>query len=132
LNFIGVKTGTLKNSTQLRNDLAEDPELVNLNSRKKLAKSSITTNAYHHGTSGKKVTNTYWHNIIAWGKTDSFTETCVKKGQVVLLKAKIAPHSYDARDGEKHNITKINCSEMVDLAEGLSLSLLKLKTPCFE
>jgi hypothetical protein len=39
----------------------------------------------------------------------------VKKGQKVLIKGKLAPHSYDARDGEKHYITKINCSEMVDL-----------------
>jgi single-strand DNA-binding protein len=115
LNFIGVKTGILKNLTQLRNDLAEDPEVVNLNSRRKLVKFSIATNSYYQDTSGDKFINIYWHTIIAWGKTDSFTETCVKKGQVVPLKAKIAPRSYETKDGEKHNVTEINCSEMVDL-----------------
>jgi single-strand DNA-binding protein len=103
----------LKNSIQLRNDLAEDPEVVNLDSGKKLVKFSIATYTYHHDTSGEKITNTYWHTILIWGKTASFIETYVKKGQVVLLKGKLAPHSYDARDGEKHNITKINCSEVV-------------------
>ena len=69
---------TLKNSVQLRNDLAKNPEVVNLDSGKKLVKFYIATNAYYHGTSGEKVTNTYWHNIVAWGKTDSFIETYIK------------------------------------------------------
>jgi single-strand DNA-binding protein len=90
-NFIGISI--LKNSIQLRNDLAEDPEVVNLDSGEKLVKFSIATNAYDHNTSGEKVTNTYWHNIIAWGKTASFIETYVKKGQEVLLKSKLAPRS---------------------------------------
>ena len=57
---------------------SQDSEVVNLDSRKKLVKFSIAINTYDHDTSGEKVTNTYWHNIIAWGKTDSFIETYIK------------------------------------------------------
>jgi single-strand DNA-binding protein len=69
---------TLKNSVQLMGHLGQDPEVVNLDSGKKLVKFSIATNAYYQDTSGEKVTNTYWHNIVAWGKTDSFIETYIK------------------------------------------------------
>jgi|GEM_PF-2201469 single-strand DNA-binding protein len=62
-NFIGISI--LKNSIQLRNDLAEDPEVVNLDSEKKLVKFSIATNAYYHDTSDDKITNTSWHTIFA-------------------------------------------------------------------
>jgi len=70
---------TLKNSVQLMGHLGQDPEVVNLDSGKKLVKFSIATNEYYHDTSGEKVTNTYWHNIVAWGKTASFIETYVQK-----------------------------------------------------
>jgi single-strand DNA-binding protein len=43
----------------------QDPEVVNLDSGKKLVKFSIATNAYDHNTSGEKITNTYWHTIFA-------------------------------------------------------------------
>jgi single-strand DNA-binding protein len=93
--------------------LGQDPEVVNLDSGKKLVKFSIATNETYYDSSGEKVTNTYWHNIVAWGKTASFIETYFKKGQEVLLRGKLTPRSYETKDGEKRYITEINCSEIV-------------------
>jgi single-strand DNA-binding protein len=104
---------TLKNSVQLMGHLGQDPEVINLDSGKKLVKFSLATNEYYNDNSGEKITNTYWHNIVAWGKTASFIETYVKKGQEVLLKGKLTPRSYETNEGEKRYITEINCSEIV-------------------
>lgn len=103
---------TLKNSVQLMGHLGQDPEVVNLESGKKLVKFSLATNEFYYDSSGEKVTNTYWHNIVAWGKTANFIETYLKKGQEVLLRGKLAPRSYEDKDGEKRYITEINCSEI--------------------
>ena len=108
---------TLKNHVQLMGHLGQDPEVVNLESGKKLVKFSIATNEFYFDNSGEKVTNTYWHNIVAWGKTASFIETYVKKGQEVLLRGKLAPRSYETKDGEKRYITEINCSEIVPTSQ---------------
>ena len=103
---------TLKNSVQLMGNLGQNPEVINLESGKKLVKFSMATNEYYFDNSGQKITNTYWHNIVAWGKTASFIETYVKKGQEVLVKGKLTPRSYETKDGEKRYITEINCSEI--------------------
>lgn len=102
----------LKNSVQLMGHLGQDPEVVNLESKKKLVKFSIATNEYYYDNNGEKITNTFWHNIIAWGKTASFIETYVKKGQEVLLRGKLTPRSYETKNGEKRYITEVNCTEI--------------------
>jgi single-strand DNA-binding protein len=108
---------TLKNHVQLMGHLGQDPEAINLDSGKKLVKFSMATNEFYVDSNGEKITNTYWHNIVAWGKTASFIETYLKKGQEVLLKGKLTPRSYETKTGEKRYITEVNCSEIVPTSQ---------------
>lgn len=104
---------TLKNSVQLMGHLGQDPEVVNLESGKKLVKFSLATNDYYTKKDGEKVTSTDWHNIVAWGKTADIIEKYVVKGQEVLLRGKLSTRSYETKEGEKRYITEINCDEVV-------------------
>ncbi len=104
---------TLKNHVQLMGHLGQDPEVLNLDSGKKLVKFSLATNDVYYDSKGEKVTNTHWHNIVAWGKTASIIETYVKKGQEILLRGKLTSRSYETKEGEKRYITEVNCSEIV-------------------
>ena len=55
---------TLKNKVQLIGNLGKDPEIINLESGKMLAKFSIATNESYKNANGEKVTDTQWHHVV--------------------------------------------------------------------
>ena len=65
---------SLRNKVQFIGNLGNDPEMVNLDSGKKLAKFSLATNETYTNAHGERITNTDWHNIVAWGKTADIIE----------------------------------------------------------
>ena len=73
----------LRNKVQLIGNLGQDPEIVNLDGGKKLAKFSIATSESYKNAEGEKVEDTQWHNIVAWGKTAEIVENYLAKGKQV-------------------------------------------------
>jgi len=103
----------LRNHVQLMGRLGQDPEIINLDSGKKLAKFSLATNENYTNAKGEKVENTHWHNIVAWGKTAEIIENYVSKGQEVLIAGKLTNRSYETKEGEKRYITEVVCNQVV-------------------
>ena len=91
---------TLRNKVQLIGNLGNDPEIINLESGKTLAKFSIATNESYKDANGQKQTNTNWHNIVAWGKTADIIEKYVAKGKEVAIEGKLTSRSYETKEGE--------------------------------
>ncbi|MCH2216776.1 MAG: single-stranded DNA-binding protein, partial [Flavobacteriales bacterium] len=56
---------TLRNKVQLIGNLGNDPEIIALESGRKLAKFSLATNESYKDVNGEKQTKTDWHNIVA-------------------------------------------------------------------
>ncbi len=108
---------TLRNKVQLIGNLGQEPEIINLESGRKLAKFSLATNDHYYNKQGDKVTDTQWHNIIAWGKTADIIEKYVNKGQEVAIQGKLTSRSYDDSEGSKRYITEIVCSELLMLGK---------------
>lgn len=106
---------TLRNKVQLIGNLGKDPEIVNLDGGKKLAKFTIATNETYKNQKGEKVTDTQWHNVVAWGKTAEIVERYLTKGKEVIIEGKLTSRSYDDKDGNKRYITEIVCNELVML-----------------
>ena len=106
---------TLRNKVQLIGHLGQDPEIVNLESGKTLAKFSIATNESYKNAQGEKVENTYWHNVVAWGKTAEIIEKYVTKGKEVAIEGKLTTRSYDDKEGNKRYITEVVCNELLML-----------------
>jgi single-strand DNA-binding protein len=104
---------TLRNHVQLMGRLGQNPEIINLDSGKKLAKFSLATNENYTNAKGEKVENTDWHNIVAWGKTADIIEKYVTKGQEIVISGKLTSRSYETKEGEKRYITEVVCSELV-------------------
>ncbi|WP_340075877.1 single-stranded DNA-binding protein [Leptobacterium sp. I13] len=100
---------TLRNSVQLIGNLGNDPEIINLDSGKKLAKFSIATNESYKNAQGEIVKDTQWHSIIAWGKTASIIEKYLSKGKEVAIEGKLQSRSYEDKEGVKRSVTEINC-----------------------
>ena len=107
----------LKNKVQLIGNLGNDPEIINLESGKTLAKFSIATNESYKNAQGEKVTDTQWHNIVAWGKTAQIVEKFVAKGKEVAIEGKLTTRTWEDKDGMKRYITEVVCSELLMLGK---------------
>ena len=106
---------TLKNKVQLIGNLGKDPEIINLDSGKKLAKFSLATNEYYKDADGQKQTKTDWHNLVAWNKTAEIIENYVTKGKEIAIEGKLTSRSYETKEGEKRYITEVVVSEVLML-----------------
>ncbi|MBD0850304.1 single-stranded DNA-binding protein [Maribacter arenosus] len=107
----------LRNKVQLIGNLGNDPEIVNLDGGNKLAKFSIATNETYKNAKGEKVTDTQWHNVVAWGKTAEIVENYLTKGNEVAVEGKLTHRSYENKEGEKRYITEIRCNELLMLGK---------------
>ncbi|HMC00124.1 MAG TPA: single-stranded DNA-binding protein [Flavobacteriaceae bacterium] len=108
---------SLRNKVQLIGNLGKDPEIINLESGKTLAKFAIATNESYKNANGEKITDTQWHNIIAWGKTATIAEKYLMKGKEVAIEGKLTSRSYETKEGEKRYITEVVCNELLMLGK---------------
>ena len=106
---------TLRNKVQLIGNLGNNPEIITLESGKKVAKFSIATNENYKNAQGEKVTDTQWHNIVAWNKTAEIIEKYLEKGNEVAVEGKLTSRTYETKEGEKRYITEIVCNEILML-----------------
>ncbi|MDV7186727.1 single-stranded DNA-binding protein [Lutibacter sp. TH_r2] len=104
---------TLRNKVQLIGHVGNAPEIINLESGKKLAKFSIATNEKYKNASGELITNTDWHNVVAWNKTAELIEQLFDKGKEVAIEGKLTTRTYDDKDGNKRYITEVVCNEFL-------------------
>ena len=104
---------TLRNKVQLIGNLGNDPEITNFESGKTLAKFAIATNESYKNAQGEKVTDTQWHNIVAWGKTADIIEQYTSKGKEIAVEGKLTSRSYETKEGEKRYVTEIVVSDLV-------------------
>ena len=108
---------TLRNKVQLIGNLGNDPEIINLESGKTLAKFAIATNESYKNAQGEKVTDTQWHNIVAWGATAQIVEKYVTKGKEVAIEGKLTTRTWEDKDGMKRYTTEVVCSELLMLGK---------------
>jgi single-strand DNA-binding protein len=104
---------TLRNKVQLIGNLGSNPEIITLDSGKKLAKFSIATNETYKNAQGEKVTDTQWHNVVVWNKTAEIAEKYLEKGKEVAVEGKLTTRSYDDKDGNKRYVTEIVVNELL-------------------
>ncbi len=98
---------------QLIGHLGMNPEVKNLETGSKLAKFSIATNESYKNAEGERVTETEWHNIIAWNKTAELVEQYLEKGREVALEGKLTTRSWRDEQGNKKYITEVVCNEIL-------------------
>lgn len=103
----------LRNKVQLIGNLGVDPEVKELDGGRKMARWSLATSEIYKNSEGDKVTDTTWHNIVAWGKTAEIAEKLLKKGTEVAIEGKLVNRSYTDKDGNKRFITEVQANELV-------------------
>jgi single-strand DNA-binding protein len=103
----------LKNKVQLIGNLGNAPEIKNTETGKKLARFSIATNENYRNAKGEKVTETTWHNLVAWGKVADLAEKFLLKGTEVVIEGKLINRSYTDKDGNKKYISEVQVNELL-------------------
>ena len=103
----------LKNKVQLIGNLGNAPEVKTTESGKKLAKFSMATNESYRNANGEKVTETTWHNLVAWGKVAEIAEKYLTKGKEVAIEGKLINRSYTDKDGNKKYISEVEVNEIL-------------------
>jgi single-strand DNA-binding protein len=109
---------SLRNSVTLIGRLGNDPEMRTLGDNRRVVHFSLATNDYYTDSEGKRVTETQWHNIVAWGKTAEIAEKLLKKGKECAIQGKLANRSWEDKEGNKHYITEVIANEIVVFGNG--------------
>lgn len=105
----------LRNNVRLIGNLGMNPDVKEFKGGKKIAKFSLATNETYKDENGEKVTETQWHNIVAWGKQAEIVEKFLKKGNEVAIDGKLSSHSYTDKDGVKKYVTEIVVNDLLML-----------------
>jgi single-strand DNA-binding protein len=107
----------LKNKVQLIGNLGNNPEIRTMDGGKKMARFSVATNETYRSAKGEKVTETQWHNLIAWGKVAEIAEQYLNKGSEVAIEGKLTNRNYTDKDGVKRYVTEIQVNEILLLGD---------------
>lgn len=105
----------LRNSVRLIGNLGAAPEVKNLDKGNKVAKIALATNESYTNAKGEKITETQWHNLVAWGKTAEIAEKYLSKGSEVAIEGKLTSHSYTDKQGAKKYVTEVVVHEILML-----------------
>jgi single-strand DNA-binding protein len=107
----------LKNKVQLIGNLGHAPEVKTVGEGKKMARFSVATNETYRNAKGERVTETLWHNLVAWGKVAEIAEKFLAKGSEVAIEGKLMNRSYNDKEGNKKYITEVQVNELLILGE---------------
>ncbi len=103
----------LKNKVQLIGRLGAQPAIHTTESGKKYARFSVATNEVYRTAKGEKVTDTQWHNLIAWGKVAELAEKYLNKGNEIVIEGKLINKNYVDKDGNKKYSTEVQVNEVL-------------------
>ena len=103
----------LRNRVQLIGNLGADVETTTSNNGRKRAKLRLATTDVYRNKAGEKVTDTQWHNCIAWGKDADLLATYGKKGKELAINGKLHHDSYQDKDGNTRYSTEVVVQEFM-------------------
>ena len=107
----------LRNKVQLIGNLGVDPDVKEVSNGRKLAKWRLATNETYRNSQGEQVTETQWHNIVAWGKTAEIAEKYLHKGQEVCVEGKLMNRQYEDDKGVVKYITEVVVQDILMLGK---------------
>ncbi len=95
------------NKAILIGNVGKDPEIRHLEGGTSVARFTLATSETYKNKTGEMVTNTEWHNIVAWRQLADVAEKFIKKGKQIYVEGKITNRQYDDKDGNKRYITEV-------------------------
>jgi single-strand DNA-binding protein len=94
------------NKVILVGNVGKDPDIRHLDNNVSVANFTLATSESYTNKNGERITNTEWHNIVAWRGLAEVCEKYVQKGKQLYIEGKIRTRSYE-QDGVKKYMTEI-------------------------
>lgn len=91
------------NKVMLIGRIGQDPEVRYSNSGMAIANASLATS--NRKKSGEEETE--WHRLVFFGKTAEIVEQYVRKGTQLYVEGQIKTESWEDKEGNRRQITKI-------------------------
>jgi len=106
---------SIRNKVQLIGNLGQDPEIRTFDNGKAVARFSLATTDSYRDAEGKKITETQWHNLIAWGNLAKIIQKYLIKGSEVAVEGKLTHRTFEDKEGKKRHFTEVVLTDMVML-----------------
>ena len=74
-----------------------------------------TDESYTNRTTGERVTNTEWHNIVVRNKAAEICEKYLKKGDKIYIEGRLKTRKWQDDQGKDRYSTEIQCTEFTFL-----------------
>ena len=75
----------------------------------------------------KEVSNTTWHNLVAFGKVADVCERMISKGKLVSIEGKLNYRSYQNKENQTVYITEIQVYKVEEvIAKGAVTDIVKV------
>lgn len=103
----------LRNSVRLIGNLGQDPQTKTLENGKKVVHFTLATKEDFKNGDGQKVSETTWHNIVAWNGLADIAGRFLKKGKEVAVEGRIVYRSFEDKKGMTKYITEIVLNDLV-------------------
>lgn len=95
------------NKAILVGNVGKDPEVRYLEGGTSVASFSLATTEVYKNRNGEKVSQTEWHNIVAWRGLAELAEKYITKGKQLYIEGRITNRSWEDKDGNKRYTTEI-------------------------
>ena len=109
---------SLKNRVTLIGNLGQDPEIKTTETGKKVTHFTLATKDGYKNADGQKVSETTWHNIVAWNGLADIAGRFLKKGREVAVEGRIVYRNYEDKKGVTKYITEIVLNDLILLRSG--------------
>lgn|SRR5512133_3954650 len=109
---------SMKNRVTLIGNLGMDPEIKTTETGKKVTHFTLATNDGFKNADGQKITETTWHNCVAWNGLAETVTRFLKKGKEVAVEGRIVYRTYEDKKGITKNTTEIVLNDLVLLRNG--------------
>ena len=108
-------SGTL-NKVMLIGHLGDDIKMHYFDGGGSIGRFPLATNeSYVNKSSGEKVSNTEWHNLVVRNKAAEICEKYLSKGDRIYVEGRIKTRKWTGEDGADRYSTEINVNEFTFL-----------------
>ena len=108
---------SLRNQVQLIGRLGADPEMREFANGNQKVSMNIATSDFYKNKVGEQVTDTQWHNVVAWNGTGKYIKNYMTKGTEVMVQGKLTYSSYEDKNGITRYITEVIADQVIILTK---------------
>ncbi len=83
----------------------------------KMATFSLATNETYLNRNKEEVTNTSWHNVVAWGKLAQVCEQLLSKGKLVSIEGRLNFRQYQNKEDQTVKVIEIVASKIEEVVK---------------